>query len=120
MDDFISGIKLAWTWLPSVIGAIGGFFAGVFYVVQLYESRTFQHWKNNFLAKYRAKKLAKLKAREKIVLAQIKALEKIRHARVEAREIVAEATADAAKLLASENSKADVTKVVESTKPLSK
>lgn len=91
---------------------------GVYNVVQLYESRTFQHWKANYLMKRRAKKLAKLRAREKIVVAQIAALEKIRTARKEARDMVAEASAEAAKMVAEESTNASVKKIIEESKPL--
>lgn len=97
MDGIFDNAKAAWAWLPQLIGAIGGVFGAIFYAVQLYESRTFQHWKNNFLLKHRARKLARLQARAVVTAAQIAALEKIRLARREARELVEEASCLAAK-----------------------
>ncbi|MGH7175146.1 MAG: hypothetical protein ACREGR_02180 [Minisyncoccia bacterium] len=88
-------IKTFWAWLPTITGSIGGFIGMIAATIQLYESRTFQHWKNNWLMKHRAHKLARLQKKAKITSAKIEALEKIRHARMEARVIVAQATEDA-------------------------
>src|ERR1700687_3394194 len=82
-------------WLPPVLASIGAIFGIVWYTIVIYESRTFQHWKRNRQMKKRAKKLAKLRAKERIVLAEIDAIEKVRSARVEAREIVEHAKVDA-------------------------
>jgi hypothetical protein len=89
----------------AILGTIFGFFpyfaallAAVWYLIQIYESRTFQHWFRNRLMKHRAKRLAQLRAKEKIVVARIVALEKVRSASVEAREIIAVAKSDAAKI----------------------
>lgn len=118
IDDALNTAKNAWAWLPTVIGAVGGFLGGLFYVVQLYESRTFQHWKNNFLMKRRAKKLLRLEARKKILIAQIEALKKIKAARSEARELVREATAEASKLMVNETAAIDAGSTVETAKKI--
>lgn len=90
----------------AIVGSLTGWFppvaavaAFIWYTIQIYESRTFQHWFRNYLMKKRARKLAKLRAKEKIVLARIEAIEKLRAASVEAKEIVATAKSDAAKLV---------------------
>lgn len=111
MDDYSAltawvGHSLSGT---AILGSLVGLFppiaaaaAFIWYLIQVYESRTFQHWFRNRQMKYRAKKLAKLRAQEKIVLAKIEAIEKVRLANVEARELVETAKVDAAKLVLKE------------------
>lgn len=82
-------------WAP----AAGASVAFIWYMLQIYESRTFQSFKNNFIQRHRAKKLAKLIANEKVVLAAIAALELLRSAKVEAADIVQIAKSDAATLI---------------------
>lgn len=82
-------------WFP-VVAALAAF---IWYIIQIYESRTFQHWYANMQMKRRARKLARLQAKERIVLAKIEAIEKVRVASVEARELVATAKVDAAKIV---------------------
>lgn len=112
-DNFVEGLKTAWAWLPQLTGAIGGVLGAAYYVIQLYESRTFQHWKNNWLMKRRARKLARLRARLIVTTAQIKAIEKIRVARREARELVAEASSTAKQVLAEQTTDVEVRDVVD-------
>lgn len=103
----------AWTGHSLSFGALIAVLAGVappiaalasalWFSLQIYESRTFQHWKRNRQFKSRARRLAKLRAKEKITLAEIAALEKLRHAKLEASDIVAGAKAEAAALTAHE------------------
>lgn len=73
--------------------------AVIWYSIQIYESRTFQHWKRNFVMKRAGAKLAKLEAKKKILLAEIAATERVRHAENDAKNLVAEAHADAAALI---------------------
>src|SRR5574337_147431 len=96
MDGFAATLKSIWSALPTVLGMVAAFFGTVLSVVRLYESRTFQHWKNNWLLKHRARVLARLQKRAKITAARIQALQNIRIARTEAREIVEKAHAEAA------------------------
>jgi len=111
MDDYSAltawvGHSLSGT---AILGSLVGLFppvaaaaAFVWYVIQVYESRTFQHWFRNRQMVHRAKKLARLRAKEKIVLAKIEAIEKVRIANREARDLVETAKSDAAKLLTKE------------------
>jgi hypothetical protein len=111
MDDYSAltawvGHSLSTT---AILGSLAGLFppiaavaAVIWYTIQVYESRTFQHWYRNRQMVHRARKLAKLRAKEKIVLAKIEAIEKVRASRVEARELVESARADAAKILTQE------------------
>ena len=74
------------------------FLALIWYAIQIWESRTIQHWWRNRVEVRRAKKLVKLRAREKILVAKIEALAQVRAARVEARDKVEQAKVEAAKL----------------------
>lgn len=86
-------------WIPPSAALIGSLLGILWFVICITESRTYQHWRNNLRMKHRARKLARLKAQEKIVIAEILALEALRAARVEARELVEGAKADAAVLV---------------------
>ena len=93
----------------ALFAALGGFIppvaalaSAIWFAVQIYESRTYQHWRRNRMMRAAAKKLAKLKAKQKITLAEIAAIERIRHARAEANDLMAEAKAEAAVLLVNE------------------
>lgn len=86
----------------NIVPAIMSIPAAVWFLFQIYESRTFQHWKNNRRSKRQAKRLAKLRAKEKVTLAQIEALERLRHARSEARDLVEEAKSQAAAMVVRE------------------
>ena len=93
----LSGAAIAGT-LIGLFPPVAAFAAFVWYTIQIYESRTFQHWYRNLQLKNRARHLSKLRAQEKIVLAKIDAIEKVRVAYAEARETLATARVDAAKL----------------------
>ena len=75
----------------------------VFYSIQIWESRTMQHWVDNRRMLYRAHKIARLRAKEKVITAKLEALEVVRHARIRARDKVAHAQAEAAQLVVSED-----------------
>ena len=74
------------------------FLALIWYVIQIWESRTVQHWWRNRVEIKRAKKLVRLRAKEKVLVAKIEALAKVRAARVEARDKIEEAKVEAARL----------------------
>jgi len=74
----------------------------VWYTIQIWESRTVQHWWRNRQMVRKAKKIARLRAKEKVIVAQLEALETIRQARVDARTKVEVAKVEAAKLEAHE------------------
>ncbi len=74
------------------------FLALIWYVIQIWESRTVQHWWRNRQEVKKAKRLVRLRAKEKILVAKIEALAQVRAARVEARDKVEQAKVEAAKL----------------------
>lgn len=91
----------------AIIGAIIGYLpalaalgAVIWYIIQIYESRTFQHWIANTRMKYRARKLARLKARQKVLQAEVEALTVRKTARTVARELVEQARVEANATLA--------------------
>lgn len=90
-------------YLPAIAAAV----ALCWYLIQIWESRTIQHWVQNRAMVRKAKKIARLKAREKVISAQLAALETIRQAKVAARDSVEIAKVEAAKLQLSEETKAE-------------
>lgn len=80
-------------WLPLLAAILGA----VWYAIQIWESRTVQHWWENRKMVKKARKIARLKAKEKVIVAQLEALEALRQARVEARDKVEIAKVEAAK-----------------------
>ena len=90
-------------WLPYIAAAI----AILWYVIQIWESRTVQHWHENRRMVRKAKRVARLKAKEKVIVAQLEALETLRQARVDARDKVEVARVEAAKLSIAEQTVAE-------------
>lgn len=91
----------------AVVGTILGWFpyiaavaAFLWYVVQLWESRTVQHWWVNRQMVRRLRKIARLKEREKIIAAQLIALQTVRAAQKEAKALIEDAAVQATKLRA--------------------
>jgi hypothetical protein len=87
-------------WLPFLLAAIGSLVGTTYYCVSLWETRTVQHWVRNYRMKRNARRLMKLKAKEKIAVAKIEAAELKRQARVAARDLIEREIAEAAKLVA--------------------
>lgn len=71
-------------WLPY----IAAFAAFVWYVIQIFESRTIQQWHAKKVLIRRTRKIAKLRAREKVIAAQLEALLKVEAAKREAKILV--------------------------------
>lgn len=86
-------ISTIFGWLPYMAAGVGL----VWYCIQIWESRTIQHWWRNRQMVKRAKKIAKLRAREKVILAELDALELKRAAQHAAVEKVEKARVAAAK-----------------------
>lgn len=111
MSTDSSGLHpLAWAADVVSAGAIVGTIAGylpfvaalaglIWYVIQIWESRTIQHWWRNRQMVRKAKRIAKLKAKERIIVAQLEAMETVRQAKVDARDKVETAKVEAAKAL---------------------
>ena len=83
-------------WLPY----IAAFAAFVWYVIQIWESNTIQNWYTARVAVRRARKIAKLKATEKLIAAKLAALQTVRAAQREASDLVAAAAVEASALKA--------------------
>ena len=82
-------------YLPVIITCVAGVLAACMYAVTLWESKTVQHWMNNRRQIKMAKKVARLKAKQKVLEAELTAVEKVRLARHEARELVESAKSEA-------------------------
>lgn len=90
-------------WVP----AAAAFASLLWFTIQIWESRTIQHWLNNHRMIKKAKKIARLKAKEKVIIAQLEGLESVRQAKAEARDKVEQAKVDAEKVKIQEENKAD-------------
>lgn len=87
------------TWLGAVAGLLpvfAAFIAAVWYMIQIYESETCQHWLERRRMLRKARLIAKLRAKQKVVLAELEALELVREARSVAQEKVKRASHEAA------------------------
>jgi hypothetical protein len=88
--------------LPYLGIAASGVVGFIFYTIQIYESKTYQQWRHDRTIKKQARRLAKLRAEEKLILARIDAIETVRVAKVEAAEMMEREKVEAAKLVAKE------------------
>ena len=102
VGDVISASAIIATilgWLP-----LAAAFAGmIWYCIQIWESPTVQHWWTNRKMVRKARKITRLRAKERVIVAQLEALETIRVAKAEARERVATAQVEAAKQVVHED-----------------
>lgn len=85
--------------LPQIIGVFAAVVAMCYYSICMWESRTVQHWYNNRKLVQKAKRVARIRAEQKVLLAELEALEVVREARAVAAEKVEAAKAEAAKLV---------------------
>jgi hypothetical protein len=95
-------------YLSPLFTAIATSFSIIWFGIAIYESKTFQHWNRNRLMKKKAKKIASLRAKEKVIVAELEALELVRSAKSEAREKVAVAKSEAADIVAKEAIKVEI------------
>lgn len=97
-------VAAALGYLPAVAAGVALFW----YLIQIWESRTVQHWLANRQMVRKAKKIARLRAKEKVISAQLEALESIRQAKADARDRVEIAKVEAEKLQIREETAAEV------------
>lgn len=83
-----------------ILPAIASLAAVIWYGIQIYESETVQTRIDRWKKKRKARLIAKIRAKQKVLLAELEALEVIQTARAAASETVARATTEAAKELA--------------------
>lgn len=95
ITDIVSAGAILGTILGDLpyVAALAGM---IWYTIQIWESRTVQHWWRNHQMILKAKKITKLRAKEKVIVAQLEALEIKRQARVIARDKVEAAKVEAA------------------------
>lgn len=94
--------------LAGVAPPVAAFVAFTFYMIQIWESQTVQNYVRNWRTLQKTRKIARLKAKQKVVTAKLDALEVVRAARVEAKELVATAAVEAEKLKVAEDTKHQV------------
>ncbi len=90
--------------LMSVVPPIAAILGLLYYAIQVYESKTVQHWLLDRRQKHAARRLRKLEARRKVIVAEIEAAELVRSASAAAMEQVAVAKAEALKTVVENNS----------------
>ena len=83
-------------WFPY----IAAFAAFVWYVIQIWESKTTQEWWVRRAATIKARQIAKLQAKEKLITARLLALQTVQAAKKEARQMVDNAAIEAAAVAA--------------------
>lgn len=111
MGGMFSGIEIDWHKIVSllgtfaVIGSILGWLpyvaalaAFIWYVIQIWESRTIQYWWGTRQLIRRTRRIAKLKAKEKVIAAKLLALQTVLIAHKEAKTLVAGAVVAAERL----------------------
>jgi hypothetical protein len=78
-------------WLPYIASVL----SIIWFLIQISESHTVVAWRDARKTRRRAKKIARLRAQEKILSAEIIAMETVRSAKADARELVATAKVEA-------------------------
>ena len=99
VGGILSPLTIVGTWigyLPYVAATV----AVIWYIIQIWESRTIQAWWTNRQLVRRSRKIARLKAAEKVITAKLSALQKVSLAKQDARESIAIAVVEAATLKA--------------------
>lgn len=94
--DGVAVSTIALTFI-GILPGIAALLAAIWYIVQIYESKTVQAWLDRRRIASRARKLAKLEAKKTVILAEIDAVEKVRIARAYGVEKVEAAKTDAAR-----------------------
>lgn len=92
-------------WFGSLVGLLPAFAALIgiiWYTIQIMESNTVQKWLDKKRTARKGRRIAKLKAEQKVLTAELEALEVVREARVFAEDKVAKATHEATTQLATE------------------
>ena len=97
-------------YLPTILAVVASILGVIWFLICIYESKSYTHWSRNRRMKRNARRLMKLRAKEKVVIAKIEAAETLRQARVAARELVDRQIAEAEKLIAQNDivSRADI------------
>ena len=104
----VAGIGVIISAMVGWIPIFAAFVSLIWFSIQIWESRTIQHWLNNRRMVQKAKKIARLKAKEKVIIAQLEALESLRQARADARDKVEQAKVEAEKVKIHEENQANL------------
>lgn len=99
-------------YLPAIAAVIGV----IWYLIQIWESKTVQDWYARRAAARKIAKIASLKAQQKILTAELAALEVVRQAQASAVERVEQAKAQAAAEQVAVTTNAEIKKVTDAGK----
>lgn len=105
MGNWLGHLLSIGVWLAALAGfipAIAALLALIWYMIQIWESDTCQKWVEERKLRINTRRLAELKAKQKVLSAELDALELVRGARAMAAEKIATAAHDAAKLVVKE------------------
>ena len=96
--DIVAGLTLGasiMSWLPTAVSVIGGTLGIIWFIVQLWESRTISGIVDAWTERRRLRRVRYLQAKQKVILAKLTAAETVRASKVKADEIVQSAKAEA-------------------------
>lgn len=99
--SFWGHVAAVGTWVGTLFGllpALAALVAVIWYMIQIYESTTVQKWLDVKRLVWKARRIAHIRAEQKLLQAQLEAMEIVREARVIADSKVAVATTEAAVL----------------------
>lgn len=88
---YITGI------IAPILGVLVGIMALVWYTIQIWESAFMSRWRLRIAARHKARQIAKLQRKEKIILAKLDALKVVQDAKITAQGIVQDARIEATK-----------------------
>lgn len=97
--DVVASITLGasvMSWLPTTVSVVGGALGIIWFVVQLWESKTISGVVERWTERRRIRRIRYLEAKQKVILAKLRAAETVRGAKVQASELVQSAKAEAA------------------------
>jgi hypothetical protein len=107
-----SGIlAAAMGWLPQAMAVVAGLIGAAYYTISIWESRTVQQWVTRRRMRRKAKTIARLRAKEKVIMAQIEALKLLRLARHEAAVRLEAAEYEAKKMITTESTAENIKNV---------
>lgn len=109
-----------WGYLPGTVAVIGGCFAIVWYLIMIYESKTFNNWRTDRAQRIKERRIARLKAKERVIVAELEALELKRSAAVTAAAVLETAERAAADKVATATAQAKVDAIRSETEIIQK
>lgn len=99
VGDVVAGVTVGASvmqWLPAAVSVVGGTLGIIWFIVQLWESRTVTGIVDRWTERRRIRRVKYLEAKQKVIVAKLRAAETVRGAKVQAAELVQTAKAEAA------------------------